>query len=365
MPFKELWGIIMLKLLEYWCQRVPTRRVQNFTQNLSHCLDAGIPLTNSIKFLEEQESNEFFKSILNTVCQNISRGLSFSDSLKGFEMVFGQYYRQLIHYGEESSSLILTLKELHHYQSLVLRFKEKLHRALIYPMVLLSMSLGFGFLLIFWIIPQFSSLFIHHESELPAITRILYQLSQMGAPLIFTWIFGFLILVTGGFYAAKKEPRIQSWMAELPLKIPLLSSWIQLVEITRWCRLMSTTLNSGMNLLKALKLSEEAFTHPTYKEKHFEILEYLQFGYNLSAALNEIAYFPLFITQLVALGEESGSLNAIFLKLAEYYESKLEASLLVIIQWLEPLILLLIAGITGILIIALYLPLFEIGQLIE
>jgi len=335
-----------------------------FSHQLALLLNSNISLQKSLELLSEHRSEPKWQDLMQSLQKQLTEGYTLSEALRRFPEDFPAYYCSLIRCGETSSRLATVLEQLAQYQKLNLNFKKKLKRAISYPLFVLFFSLCTSLGIIVWVIPQFADLFQKAANQLPWITRVLINFSQKFSdlsPLIFLGLVN-LSYITRWVYRSCFLVRWHS--AKIILKVPIILNLIQLSELTRWLRLLSTQLKAGVTLFSALQASEVAFTHLYHKAGYQLLLTELHSGSSLNKALTESTIFPHGLIKLLSLGEHSGKLENLFDDAATLYEGRLENFLMNLTQWVEPLSLLLIATLTAMLIVALYLPIFQIGELL-
>ncbi len=343
--------------------QISEQQLCQLTQQLALLLNSALPMLSCVELLMEQASKPAYRSVLCRIKDELKQGHNLSHALALFPQYFAPYYCALVECGEKSSQLTPVLTQLAQYQALRLMFKKKLRRALSYPLCVLSLSLAISAGIILWVIPQFAHLFKESGHSLPGLTQALFTitgvLEQQGA-----WILLFSALALFAVYRIyPRSQKIRSGVAALSLKIPLLKHSIQLIQIARWSRLLATHLQAGTPLFEALKAAEQSFTHPSYQTAYRHSLASIHSGTSLIQALRENPFFPKALSRLLALGEHSGTLRPLLEQSARLYEQQLEDFLMTLSQWAEPITLLLIASLSAMLIIALYLPLFRMGTL--
>lgn len=342
---------------------VSVKERYQLTRQLSILLNSGLPLLRSLELLKGYQKSKAWQILLEMLIDQIKQGFSLSKALKKFPHYFSSYYCSLIECGESCGKLVSVLEQLAHYQWLKINFKKKCIKALLYPGCVLSFSFMMGFGMLTWVVPQFAELFAQSSQELPYLTRCMLSLvkalSSYGS-LIMLFILVFIYALRLLYqYSFKFRWCLATWT----LKLPIMSDLIQLLQLNHWLPLMSIQLKTGFHLFFSLKIAEVTLTHLYYQAVYAQLLQDLKAGSSLKYSFERAKIFPPTLISLIEMAEHSGSLESTFSELAADYEERLSHFLLNLTQLVEPLCLLLMASLSAMLIIALYLPIFRMGEL--
>ncbi len=342
--------------------KLSEKQLQLLIQQLADLLKAGLNLYQALELLKIHTKN--WHSLLSKLQEQITNGLSLSTAMSEHPQYFSTHSLNLIRCGETSGQLAEIMAQIAQYQIVKLNFKRSCWRSCAYPGFVLLSSLSVALAIMLWIIPLFATLFSDNQQSLPFLTQLLIQLS-VKLPDYGLFILGTL---TAGIYCWRLIYRaffpLRWRISELSTQLIVLNRFIQLVQLNQWLPLMANYLQAGMHLLAALQASSTAFSHLHYQARYQYLLKNLAAGHELAYALKATQLFPQYLLSWIVVGERSGNLAAIFQEAARYYQQELQRKLQALTQFIEPLSLLLISALIGMLIIALYLPIFKMGDIL-
>ncbi len=335
-----------------------------FSRQLAILVGAGIPLFQALDVVANSQSNRNLKRFIHNIQQDIQTGLSLAEALGKFPSYFNALTCNLVHIGEQSGSLDVMLEKVAIHQEKVERIKKQLKKAATYPMTILLISLMVTLALLVVVIPQFESIFKEFGADLPWVTSLVVKASkwvQSG------WYFlmGFAILGFYGFFQMKKHwPRFSLKMDELLFKLPIIGPILKKTAIARFASSLAITFAAGLPLVDALHAISAATENRLYAQGITQIRREISLGLSIHAAMEKTNLFPHLVVQMVSVGEESGSLDAVLNKVAKYYEEEVDNSMALVNQLLEPLIMSILGILVGGLVIAMYLPIFKLGSIV-
>ena len=340
--------------------RVSTRELITFAIQLSSLLQGGIPLLKAIQISQKGTQNRYFKSILEGCIRNVSAGFSFSYAIESFPKVFPSVWCNLVEVGETSGALPAVLREIAHYQDAAQRLKSKVISAFFYPSILICFAtLAVGFLLLN-IIPKFEEIFVGMKMELPLITQIVMALSQV----LRRYFLILILLVTAvliGVYFARRTKEGGYLFDLMKLKLPIMGNLMLHVAVVRFGRGLATMLRAGVPILQALELSSKLTVNAVVEEKLQTAQEAVRGGRSLSGQLEADSFFPPFMTQLISVGEETGELDRFLDLISNYYEESIDTFLARLTTLLEPLLLICVGSVIGVLVVSMILPIIELS----
>lgn len=329
-----------------------------FTTQLSSLLQAGMPLYESLLSLEEQYRNEPSHPIILTLCERIKGGDSFSSSLQHFPESFSHLYCSLVAAGESVGELALTLEKLASLLHKQRKLKKQLTTALVYPALLFSFSLVVMFMLLIFVIPSLKTLF--EDRDVNRFTKSVMFISDF---LVNKWVFYLPMMIgaAASLYFVVNAPEKKRWFQRQFLRLPFLKTLITQTVIARFCRTMGTLLQGGVSLIQALQISRKVMQNPFFEgiveEAEGKIVE----GSLLSKELKKSPLIPTLVVRMLSIGEEGGNTAAMLNKIADLYEEEVEKSLTRLTALAQPIILLIMGGIVGIIMIAVLLPLTDVS----
>jgi type II secretory pathway component PulF len=340
--------------------RVSQRELISFAIQLSALLKGGIPLLKGLQISQKGTQNRYFKSILEGCIKNVTAGFSFSYAIKSFPKVFSSVWCNLVEVGETSGTLPDVLREIAHYQDAALRLKSKVISAFFYPCILIGFAtLAVGFLLLN-IIPKFAEMFEGMNMELPVVTKIVIAFSRILTQHFLIFIL-LIVAILIGIYLARKTKQGIYVFDLLKLRMPIMGNLMLQVAVVRFGRGLATMLRAGVPILQALELSSKLTVNAVAEEKLGAAYEAIKGGRSLSAQLESDAFFPPFMTQLISVGEETGELDRFLDLISNYYEESIDTFLARLTTLLEPLLLIGVGSVIGVLVISMILPIIELS----
>ena len=336
--------------------------ILNFTKEIIIMLESGISI---IKVFEIQEGQykSSFKNILKEMRENLLNGDSIGEVFIKNKKVFGNFYVGMVNLGDISGNLVENLKKICEHLELELAVVKKLKEVAFYPCIVLTFSVLILTFLMIFVFPNFIKIFEESKTELPLLTRILIKVSENFYGIIFT-IICILIIIIFSLKNIKSNSRTKEYLDRVLLKIPLVRDFIIGNYIIRFSKNISIMLSSGMLILDILKLLRDFFDNTVIK-KEIERLEKSLFdGQQLSEVMEENSLFPEKYRKLVVVGEKSGELIKIFEQIAKLEEERIENSIKKLLTLVEPILIIVLGLILSIIIIAIYLPIFNMSNLI-
>jgi len=339
----------------------------HFAQQLLSLLHAGLPLLNAILLLSEVAPKSWQK-LMSGLCEDLKKGYGFSHSLKNQEIQFSMEFINLIRVSERSGDLVLALKTISKQLEAQIELRRKIQQSLTYPIITLTTSFILIIMMMVWVVPVFKEVFEQFKAELPAPTQLLIRISTNVENLLLELLL-FLIICIGGLTITwMKSTRLQKYCDQLSFHIPILGNLLRLATLTYWCRTLGHLLTSGLPLPDAIRVTAQSSNHWISHDFSAEIFKNLTRGWPLGDSLRladpNHLLFDIETLQLLTIGSESGSLTEMLQKRAETLGARLSNSLNTLSQALEPFFILFIGAIIGALVIILYLPIFNLGQII-
>jgi len=345
-------------------RKIKAREIADFTQQLATLIEAGLSAKQSLEIIVEGCNDIKFQQLVLQIIREIENGNLLSQAFKRFPQYFDNTYCEFIHAGELSGQLCHLLGQLSNYQQRLLQFKSKMIKAMYYPITVLIAALLITCGLLLYVIPQFQTVFNNFGSRLPFLTQTVIQLANslhQHLFLLLTVIFlGNIIFYLG----LKRSPRFKYGSHAVLLKIPGIKKIITTLILARWSTVLSTTLSAGVPLVTALRSASDAIANVAVQHKIRQLADQISSGESLFQAMQNCDFFPKRAVQMLAVGENSGALVKMLEKIAKIYLDQLDHLLDNLSKLIEPVIMLVLAVISGVLIIAMYLPIFKIGSVI-
>lgn len=340
------------------------KQIVYFTRQLANLCQANLTVSQALAIIGKNQCEPLLQQIVNTLITNLTEGKSFYEALNKFPNIFDTTYLSLIKAGEASGTLPQILNQLADYQERALNLNGKIKKALYYPVAIAVVATLITIGLLVFIVPQFESVFANFGAELPPFSRAVIHLSSLFRQ------YGFYLLPAIGaifiYYrlSLRHNPIFNSHKDQLLLKLPVIREWIKAAALARWSRLMAATVGAGVPLLIALQQASGVIQNSVFQVAMQTVIRQVQAGDPLHQTLEAQAFFPYRFTQLIAAGENSGTLAAMLEKAAALEQQSFDQTIEQITQLLEPVTMLLLSLITGSIIIAMYLPVFKMGSIL-
>lgn len=334
------------------------------TRQLATLLKAGLPLVDALRALEDQTESSNQRRVLSQIKDKVLEGSSLADALGRFPRAFPELYVNMVRSGEFTGRLDTVLERLAEHLEKQQLLKSRLVSKLAYPAFILLMSLGILTLLLLYVVPKVGSIFDQLGENLPLPTRIL-----LGGSSFLQNSFPFILsaLVLGGILVNRglKTPSGRRLFDRLVFEIPFLGDLIKKIAVARFSRTLGVLLSAGIPLLKALEITQPIMSNVLFKEAIQHCQEKIHEGGQVAQTLKESGLFPAMLVHMVAVGERSGELESMLLKVAESYETQTEATIETTMGLIEPIMILFMGAIVGFVVMSILLPIFEMNQLIQ
>ena len=335
-----------------------------FTRQLATMMKAGVPLVQSFEIVADGHDNPSMQELLLKIKMDIEGGNNLANSLAAHPAYFDDLFVSLVESGEQSGALETMLDRIAIYKEKTEALKAKIKKAVKYPTAVLVVACIVTAILLIKVVPTFQELFAGFGAELPAFTQMVINLSEWMQSYWFI-LLGILILASIGFVEAKKRSQaFCDFMDRLVLKLPIVGDIIYKATIARYARTLATTFAAGVPLVEALDSVAGATGNIIYKNAVTKIREDVSSGTQLNFSMRATGVFPAMAVQMTAIGEESGALDTMLDKVATYYEDEVDNAVDGLTSLLEPIIMAFLGVVVGGLIVAMYLPIFQLGSVV-
>ena len=346
-------------------QRVSANDVSIFTRQLSTLLGAGMPLVPSLSILMKQANNPLLKKSLAQIREQVNEGKSLTESMSNFPQIFPPFYLNMVRAGEASGTINLVLGRLADFSENQQTLMNKIRSALAYPLIMLFMGSAVIFLLMTFVVPKITGIFSDMHQTLPVITIIMITISNFLKS--FWWLI--LILLAAAIAAFKymttgTEMGKRMW-DNAKLKIPVWGQVNRKIAIARFSRTLATLLQSGVPLLAAMEIVRNVVNNILIGEAIRKAGKDVEEGKGLSGPLTQSGIFPPLVTEMIAVGEQSGSLENMLNRIATAYETEAQADIMVMTSLLEPAMIIVMALLVAFIVFSILLPIFEMNQLVK
>ncbi|MCB8746933.1 type II secretion system F family protein [Rhodoferax sp. U2-2l] len=345
-------------------KRIKPKDIAIFTRQLATMMKAGVPLLQAFDIVGRGNPNPSVTRLLNDIRNDVETGTSLSTAFRKYPLHFDALYCNLVEAGEAAGILDQLLDRLAVYMEKTEAMKSKIKSALMYPIAVLIVAFVVTAVIMIFVVPSFKEVFTSFGADLPAPTLLVIAMSEFFVA--YWWlIFGGL---GGGFYffmqAWQRNKKVQIFMDRLMLKLPIFGVLVEKSSIARWTRTLSTMFAAGVPLVEALDSVGGAAGNYVYEAATVKIQQEVSTGTALTAAMTNVNLFPSMVLQMCAIGEESGSIDHMLGKAADFYESEVDDMVAGISSLMEPIIIVILGTVIGGIVVAMYLPIFKLGQVV-
>jgi type IV pilus assembly protein PilC len=360
-------GILVTKIKKQTFKsgkRIKEKDVTLFTRQLATMMKAGVPLLQAFDIVGRGHSNASVSKLLNDVRSDIETGSSLNQAFRKYPLYFDPLFCNLVAAGEQAGILDALLDRLATYKEKILAIKSKIKAALFYPVAVLAVGFIVTAVIMIFVIPAFKSVFSSFGADLPGPTLVVMGISDFFVSywyIIFGLLFGGLYFF---FQAWRRSIKIQAFMDRALLQAPIFGDLVRKSSIARWTRTLATMFAAGVPLVEALDSVGGASGNWVYAEATKKIQGDVSTGVSLTNAMQNTNVFPNMVIQMVSIGEESGSLDGMLSKVADFFEAEVDDSVDALSSLLEPLIIVILGVLVGGMVVAMYLPIFKLGQVV-
>ncbi|WP_456092833.1 type II secretion system F family protein [Neisseria sp.] len=345
-------------------RRITQEDITVFTRQLATMMKAGLPLMQAFEIVARGHSNPSMTEMLMQVRSDVEQGSALGKSFSKYPKYFDRFYCNLVSAGESGGVLESLLDKLAVYKEKTQAIKKKVKTALTYPIAIIVVAIALIFIMMMFVLPAFKEVYANMGAELPSLTQLVMNLSDLFVD--YGWIMIILLIASAfGLYKLhEKSPTFQKRIDALILRLPVFGTIVRKATIARWARTTSTLFAAGVPLVEVLDSVAGASGNILYEEATQDIRAKVTQGLSLTSSMQSTDMFPNMVIQMAAIGEESGSLDDMLNKAAEFYEDEVDNSVSRLSALMEPIIMVVLGSLIGILLIAMYLPLFNLGNVV-
>ena len=344
--------------------KVKSADISLFTRQMATMMKAGVPLVQSFDIVADGSDNAKLKVLIREIRTDVAAGNSFASSIKKHPQYFDDLFCNLVDSGEQSGALETMLERIATYKEKTETLKGKIKKAMFYPIAVIVVAFVVSGILLIKVVPQFEQIFQSFGAELPVFTQMVVNLSKAVQAYWFVVVIAILAAVTGFGYAYKRSPQMRDAIDRLSLKVPVIGNILNKSAVARYARTLSTTFAAGVPLVDALTSVAGATGNVVYSDATLRVRDDVSGGQQLNFAMRNTGVFPNMVVQMTSIGEESGALDDMLDKAASYYEEQVDNAVDALTSLLEPIIMAVLGVVIGGLIIAMYLPIFQLGQVV-
>jgi type IV pilus assembly protein PilC len=345
-------------------KKITEKDIALFTRQLATMMKAGVPLLQSFEIVGKGHANPSMGKLIMDLRADIETGTSLNNAFRKYPLYFDPLFCNLVGAGEQAGILEELLNRLAIYKEKTIAIKAKIKSAMMYPVSILAIAFIVTAVIMIWVVPAFKQVFESFGANLPAPTLIVMAISDFFVTwwyLIFGGLFGSLYFF---FQSWRRSLKMQQTMDRLLLKAPIFGPVVRKATIARWTRTLATMFAAGVPLVEALDSVGGASGNAVYLEATRKIQTEVSSGTSLTVAMQNANVFPTMVTQMVAIGEESGALDAMLGKVADFFEDEVDEAVAGLSSLMEPIIMVILGVIIGGLVVAMYLPIFKLGAVV-
>lgn len=341
--------------------RITAREIAIFSRQLATMMQSGIPMVSAFEIVAGGQKNPRMKTMLDDIKSSIEGGSSLHEAIGKHPVQFDELFRNLVKAGESAGVLDTVLDTIATYKERTESIKGKIKKALYYPAAVIAVAILVSSILLIFVVPQFDAVFKSFGAELPAFTQMLVSMSHF---LVSYWWAALLIvggIIFGIIFAFKRSPAFAHFIDRMALKLPIIGKILHESAISRFARTLALTFKAGVPLVEALDTVGGACGSVVYADAVKKVKDDVAVGYQLNLAMKQVNLFPHMVVQMIAIGEESGALDSMLFKVAEFYEEEVSNAVDSLASLLEPMIMVVIGGMVGSMVIGMYLPIFKLA----
>jgi len=345
---------------------VGTKDIVTFTRLFATMIDAGLPIVQCLDILQGQTDNKNFAVVLRDIKASVEQGATFSDSLRRHPKVFDHLYVNLVQAGEVGGILDTILSRLAIYIEKAMKLKRQVRGAMAYPSIVIVVFILVLSILLIFVIPGFETMFkdFGAKDELPALTKLVMAVSRGVVSNGLFFLLGMIGTVVGVSYTYK-TPRGRRFIDRMLLRLPILGDVLRKIAVARFTRTLGTLLTSGVPILDALEIVAKTAGNVVVEEAIMYSRQKISEGKNMAQPLLETNVFPSMVVQMVGVGEQTGALDTMLNKIADFYEEEVDVAVSSLTSLIEPVMMVGVGGTVGVVLIAMYLPIFSIAGKIK
>lgn len=354
----------MLNLKTRRTPKIKTEELYVFANHLATLIDAGVPLRTTLNILAEQTEKQDFKNVVERIVADIDEGRNLTLALSRFPKIFSNLFISLVQAGEKSGNMSKVLQQLSDYLKAQNAIEKKVKSAVAYPKFVVSFFLLVVLAIIFGLIPKFKAIFASFHAELPLPTRVLIGISEFA---IDNWlietsvIFGSIILIK----KYKNRKSVQVFLDKLTLGMPFMGDLLLKSLLSKFCRTLSLLLKSGLTLVESLEIAGKISNNSLFRHALQSVMSGVTEGKRIHHLMRQFQIFPVLMVQMISVGESSGSLDQMLEKVSEIYDSHVDSKISALASIIEPALMVGLGAVALVVIIALYLPIFNMSGAIQ
>lgn len=342
-------------------KKISPRDIAIFSRQIATMMKSGVPIVQALEIIAQGNKNPNMKKMVNSLRNDIEGGSSIYEAMSQYPVQFDELYRNLVRAGEASGVLETVLETIANYKENIESIKGKVKKALFYPAAVIAVAIIISAVLMIFVVPMFKEAFSSFGADLPAFTNLVFGISDYVVK--YFWLIGIVLFAgfAGFFYVYKRSDNLKQAVDRTMLKIPVIGELLHKSAIARFARTLAVTFKAGVPLVEALDSVAGATGSRVYEVAVRKMQEDVAVGYPVNVAMKQVGLFPHMVVQMTAIGEEAGALDTMLFKIAEFYEEEVNNTVDSLSSLIEPMVMVIIGGLVGSIIVAMYLPIFKLA----
>ena len=343
-------------------KKISPRDIAVFSRQIATMMKSGVPIVNALEIIGGGNKNPNMKKMVNGLRNDIEGGASIYEAMSQYPVQFDELYRNLVRAGESSGVLETVLDTIANYKENLESIKGKIKKALFYPAAVIAVAILVSAVLMVYVVPIFKETFSSFGADLPAFTTLVFSLSDILVK--WFWLIGIILAGAIGFfiYTYKRSDKLKHTVDRMMLKLPVIGKVLNESAIARFARTLAVTFKAGVPLVEALDNVAGATGSMVYEKAIMKMKDDVAVGYPVNVAMKQVNLFPHMVVQMTAIGEEAGALDTMLYKVAEFYEEEVSNTVDALSSLIEPMVMVIIGGLVGSIVVAMYLPIFKIAM---
>lgn len=335
-----------------------------FSRQMATMMKAGVPLLQSFDIIAEGSENPNMRKMVDELKQEVAAGNSFATALRKKPQYFDDLFCNLVDAGEQAGALESLLDRVATYKEKTERLKAKIKKAMTYPIAVIIVAVIVTGILLIKVVPQFQAIFTSFGADLPAFTKLVVSISQFVQDSWYFILAGLVLAIVVFRRSYKTSEKFRDWMDKVLLKVPIIGPLIYKSAVARYARTLATTFAAGVPLVEALDSVAGATGNVVFKNAVIKVKQDVSTGMQLNFSMRSVGVFPMLAVQMTSIGEESGALDSMLDKVATYYEDEVDNMVDSLTSLMEPMIMAVLGVVVGGLVLAMYLPIFQLGNVV-
>lgn len=345
-------------------KKISAKEIAVFSRQLATMMKSGVPIVQALEIIGSGQKNVRMGNMVNALRADIAGGSSIFEAMSKFPVQFDELYRNLVQAGEGAGVLETVLETIANYKENLEALKGKIKKAMFYPAAVIAVAFIVSAILLVFVVPQFEEVFSGFGAELPAFTQMVVSLSRFMVAWWWLILFILIAMAVGFIFVYKRSLKFQHFLDRVILRMPIIGQIMHNSAVARFARTLGVTFAAGVPLVEALGTVAGATGNSVYEKAVLRIRDDVSVGYQVNMAMKQVNLFPHMVVQMTAIGEEAGALDAMLLKVAEFFEQEVNNSVDALSSLIEPFVMVIIGVLVGSMVIAMYLPIFKLASVV-